>query len=821
MSLRFALLYAARSLRRGGQRSILAVVCIAFGVLALVAMQMLAAAVMHATVIPAELKIGGDLTIRPRADAVQDSTALDALLAEGTFTGLTTMVSTSVATMRSMRSGRVQFIGRAFGVDAATYPLVGAVTLQNDVTLANELSEPLHAVLTRDLAGALGVVPGDTIRIGGGTQPAQRIVLGGIALAVPDRNGQTVLFSHETSRILAGDDARVPWHVATLAPGMRERAGAVLAAAGYEAEFATDRSPDSTSRVFGLMLRGAGILGLLVGGIGIAYTLHVMLTRRRLEIATLRTIGYRTGHLLALFGIEALILGAVGGLLGTAAAVALSAELVRLLDRVGGALMLEHTLDARYLVLGPVVGMATAALFGTAAIVRASGVRPGVLLRDLPVRAGAGASAASAGLYLLLAVLFTAVSTMIMGSVPAGAVVVAIAAVGTVVLGGLLALLLRLLVAMPMPHLPLLNMARANLRSQPTRSAFALIALFIGVFAIGVAAAALTTGRDRVAARRGSDEGYNLRVHPGPGEHNTVERALRDAGAAGVVANRSASVRTRTAAGRDLGMLRSAVVVTPADLDALAQVDGIWTGAAGDAVVAGMLRQPPFGIAQGDTLYVTGPGGERPVRVAAFHAPRDGEFFAAPQGIVVSAADAAALGVDTVASSFVARVDVARLDEVSAALGASLPGSLLVSRRDLNEFLVATYRNLFLFVIAIAGLALVAGAVLVANAVSLAMLERRRELGILMAVGFTSRRVLRTILLENGALGLVAGAAGLAAVHIVIAIVNARESAAELGLATVPGVLLVLTAILLATGAATAVAWGPVHVRPLEVLRDE
>ena len=146
---------------------------------------------------------------------------------------------------------------------------------------------------------------------------------------------------------------------------------------------------------------------------------------------------------------------------------------------------------------------------------------------------------------------------------------------------------------------------------------------------------------------------------------------------------------------------------------------------------------------------------------------------------------------------------------------------MVLSRRDMNDFIVAQYRSLFMFVVAVAGLALLAGAVLIANAASLAMLERRRELGVLMAVGYTSRRILRTILLENGGLGLVAGVTGVAAVQIVAAILNRRQPGIDLELGTGAAFGLVVIAMVLAMVAAGAVAWRPVHVRPLEVLRDE
>jgi ABC-type antimicrobial peptide transport system permease subunit len=207
--------------------------------------------------------------------------------------------------------------------------------------------------------------------------------------------------------------------------------------------------------------------------------------------------------------------------------------------------------------------------------------------------------------------------------------------------------------------------------------------------------------------------------------------------------------------------------------------------------------------------------------MAGFYTPVDVERFSAPRGLIGGAAVARALGIGGAPTTYLAALPEDALDAAVPALGERLRNSLVVSRRDVNEFLVASYQSLFMFVVAVAGLALVAGGVLIANAVSLAMVERRRELGVLMAIGYTSRRVLRTILIENGALGLVAGAAGIVAVRIVIAVLNAREASLQLEFGPGAAIALVATAIVLAMSAAGIVAWGPVHVRPLEVLRDE
>jgi ABC-type antimicrobial peptide transport system permease subunit len=53
----------------------------------------------------------------------------------------------------------------------------------------------------------------------------------------------------------------------------------------------------------------AGLLALLIGGVGIVNTMQVLLSRRRIEIAMLKTVGYRRFDLYLLFGLEAGLLG--------------------------------------------------------------------------------------------------------------------------------------------------------------------------------------------------------------------------------------------------------------------------------------------------------------------------------------------------------------------------------------------------------------------------------------------------------------------------------------------------------------------------------
>ncbi len=140
----------------------------------------------------------------------------------------------------------------------------------------------------------------------------------------------------------------------------------------------------------------------------------------------------------------------------------------------------------------------------------------------------------------------------------------------------------------------------------------------------------------------------------------------------------------------------------------------------------------------------------------------------------------------------------------------------------MNDFFQRVLKDALVFALTVAGLALAAGAVLIANAVGLAMVERRREIGILKAVGFGSRDVLMTVLLEHGLLGSLAGVAGMAGVALVVSILDSQQATrGGLTFEAWPALLVTLAALALALVSAALVAWHPTRVRPLVVLRDE
>jgi putative ABC transport system permease protein len=816
---RFYLAYALRSLWRGGQRSALALLCIAFAVLSLVSMLILANIVREATVVPARAQLGGDFTLtRSQPIGAEVLADLRAAQERGQISGFTAVAPNRELTLlRKQGSGRVHFLSRAFGIDAVTFPLVGPLTLTQPAGSAvrDVLRGPGSVIVTRDVARRLQLALGDTVYLGGaGGAASLPLHIAGIAAVLPDRKGDTMLFGLETARAL-NSNRTVIGYISVL--GGASAAGQ-FREQGWTVTRAESLKPGSVAQVFAFMLKGAGLLGLLLGGIGVANTLTVSLARRTHEIAILKTLGYRRVDLLALLGLETTILGLAGSILGGLAAIQVARLLTSLLDATEGSLLLVYQVSAGLVLGGMLAGLVSALAFGAFATLRASGVRPALLLRQQWVSPAHGSRTLLATGLLIAITVFAALGSAIMGSVTQGVGVIAAGLLALLVLGSLFSLLLVLTLRLPIPG-PLLNMARRNLQHQRGRAIVAVIALFVGSFTVGFASAAMLNARDRVQAQRGSDAGTNLRVQARSADQAAVLAALQRADLQPTLAlNLDVSVATTNGQSVPITTLEGR---SDEDVqNSLRLVSGAWLSVPNQVYLpAAALRSGRIHL--GDTLSIKTARREVRVTIAGFFESIGPAWSFGSAPMITSYATIRALGESEARLAVTAAAPLDRLDTIVEQLGRDLPRAMVLSKRDFNDLLVRAYDSLFLFVAGMASLAFLAGTVLIANAVGLALLERKRELGILKAIGYSRHNVLATILLENTILGALAGATGIAAVHIVTALVNFRFVQARMQLGSLTAIAVFLLSVGLALATSALVAWRPTRLRPLAVLRQE
>ncbi|HEX6493065.1 MAG TPA: FtsX-like permease family protein, partial [Candidatus Dormibacteraeota bacterium] len=198
--------------------------------------------------------------------------------------------------------------------------------------------------------------------------------------------------------------------------------------------------------------------------------------------------------------------------------------------------------------------------------------------------------------------------------------------------------------------------------------------------------------------------------------------------------------------------------------------------------------------------------------------PRLPTFF---EPVLADRSVALALGSEEVQTAVALRIDPSSTPTALRRIEDAAPGATVYDVADLGALVKQVLGNLTVLMLALASLALFAGVVIIANTVALAMLERRREMGILKAVGHSSRSVLALVLVENAVVAAIGAVTGMVVVTIATALLGSYVLETTLTVAGGIAVGVVAGVIAVVVLVAGLVAWGPTRIRPLEVLRYE
>ena len=397
-------------------------------------------------------------------------------------------------------------------------------------------------------------------------------------------------------------------------------------------------------------------------------------------------------------------------------------------------------------------------------------------------------------------------------------------------------------------------LAYRNLGRQRVRTTTTLTALFVGVFAIGLVLILGQGIKDAINTTLSTLFTHNVFVVVSPNQKQGVQDQI--VGLRGIDSSKTQvnpvvpQVYPILVAGRDINtILRSVRKTDKIDkgdiVGDLTSIEGFDVGggksnlptitlkigrnlqltdAGTNAVVlSSELEQSPVKLRVGDTIVVQSVDGSvtRILRVVGFFdssMPMGNPNFA---GILADATVAEQLGGSQALEVFSLKVDPAQVPTLRKHLNQAVPNAIILSVVDIDTLVNQVLNNLIIMLTTLASLAMVAGLIIIANAVALAMLERRREIGILKSVGHTSRSILATVLIENGLVGLLGSlVAMLLAVGAITALSRfVFHTELAIGLSLVA--LIIALTSLVTMVVATLVAWSAVRVRPLDVLRYE
>lgn len=909
--------YTSRSLLRGGQRTILAVFCVAVGVMAIVALQLVGLMINNALTSNVRDANGGDVAItsntRPFTPA--DLSFFTQLKNNGTITSYTAL-TTAQGSMSNAATVTNSFTVQA--VDPANFPIVTPPTFVNPSNGSiSSLLTGNGVIIDKTLADQYNKKVGDTfnVHVGSRTGGNERVLTVKVAGIVTDSG----TLAQSSGVMLVSQDyynaasPNAPVYYDTVYATTTDQSHTDQAVKAINAQFplastqtATDalKSQQNTVDFIKKFLEIAGLLALLIGGVGIVNTMQVLLSRRRIEIAMLKTTGYRRFDLYLLFGLEAGLLGLVGGVVGAAAAIGVSL-LVRNVIQQAFSLNIPFVLDPLTIAGGALIGLVTALIFGLMPIVQAANIRPLNVIRELPEGNRAGSIALTIGLLLILSVLFCVLAIVILNDVILGLSAV----YGAFIFLGLLSLffglvvlivsilpvperfsikylalilagmVLSVLIALALPTFGYLllalsllgivivllprtwksntKLALRNVGRQRARTTTTMLALFIGIFTIGLIlilgqdlrdkinnALATSLNYDVVTIASGKDTSAlqsQLATIPGLTKHN--QTAIATTSPAQINGQPIAQVLHNVPSGFSFSNLgREGVISSLSGVEGYNVANGqvpdttnlnITDGRNLNASDAGtnnallpwqLVHLAPLKghVNVGSTITLLSLDKKHSETLTIVGVYRSTGFGGAFEPVLTTTNAVQALSPAGFAQSiFYMKIDTNKQGQALAAISRIAPGAFVFNLANIGDFINQYLNYTLLALTTVASLSLLAGVIIIANAVALAMLERRRELGILKSVGYTSGTVLSEVLIENG---VIAGIGAFLATLLVAFAMNILGRFVFKTTFDVNGLIvlaLIVGAALLAMITATIVAYGSVRVRPLEVLRYE
>ena len=868
----FYIKHAFRSLQRERRRSLFAAFAIAAGVAAIVGLQSLGLSIEDSVTRDIQATHQADIvvssddgTFSPQARAQLDGLASQGRFVESTYFYVANTDRPSfIAFSKGRESDPLRWL-QPYLVEPDKYPLYGGVRSvdPDDQPLSQLLTSPGDIVLSQDVAGRLRVGLGDEVLL----ENSQTFTVKGIVsneasggvfapYFVPPMPWFGYMNLHDATARDAFNLEEGDAHVLFIKTQNEDDAEAVKRSIAeavkpsmglVQVETAADALVDleDATQGIGKVIMVVGLVSLAIGGIGILTTMLVVVGRRTTEIAVLKALGLKGRQVTFLFMVEGVMLGLVGGIAGTILGVLVSFGLIGFSEQ-----FLQTAVDWKLylqpIYTGLVVGIIATTVFGFLPTLAASRVRPNVVIQPqasaLPtarrVISGIVLFFLTAIVVLLLTAVMGLVAAVFLGSLLAGL----LGAYGALVV--LAALMIGLLAVVwvigKTPSFGSINLKLSlrGLSRQKGRAASTLLALVVGIFAMSSIVILGDSMKQLIDEFLEEEAGGNVFVFVPDPDPEIGERVAREISSLEGV--------TKYVEFHEFGVDSVSVNGRPVSRDqmeALLDWRGLILIARGGAPATGTLELAEgrhlgpedvgkpvvvVGPAQpwmhmGDELTFNIGGQEAALEIVGItldSVPIEEELFTEGGNFVapLGALDPA-IAPDYI--NFPLTVPESDASAIVAQLNRNVPGAIAIETESIASVFKEILDRVAVFPLMLSGLALFAGAVIIANSVALATMERRREIALMKAVGAKGSRVLTSLLMENGVLGLVGGAIGIGLSLIILVIFHRLEP--DVPVATNPLSIIVVLAVAIgvALGAAVLSAWPASREKPLTVLRYE
>ncbi|MEX2263967.1 MAG: FtsX-like permease family protein [Bryobacteraceae bacterium] len=764
--------------------------------------------------------------------------------------GVTRTWVTETLSMASSASTPDPLLVSIKAVDPKVYPFYGNLRLEPALALREALT-PESVALSEDLELRLGVPVGGTVRVGG-----QDFRVAAIVASEPDRMsgslnvGLRLLMSREaldrTGLIRPGSRAaqRFLFKLSPQSPGVEEVRG-ILRKIFPEARV-IDFRETHPSITRGLnrsttFLSLVSLIALIVGALGVAMAMHAHIQQKMDSIAIMKSLGGRSGQILRIYLLQAMMLGLGGGLLGVAVGSGIQALFPALIAKYFH-VRPDALFNPGAAVQGLAAGLLTTLLFTLPPLLSIRRIRPGIIFRrEMPearlpwrtrARESRAAWAAAGGMLLGLGGIAAWLSDSVrLGAWFAGGLVTSLIAL-TLVAWILLRSLRAFLRRSPWRIPAMVRHGMANLYRPGNQAEAVLVALGVGVmFTLTVYLVQRSLLETIVkSAPPGMPNVFLLDITEREREP-LLELIQAQPGLAGkpqIVP--SVAAKLSGVNGTPLEELRiegwgrrwrsTRSVSWQEELPEHTTIlQGQWwpKGAAEPMVSVAEETAKILNLSPGSRIEMLASGRTIQARVAAVHRTEAIRLGATNDFLFNASALA---GLPTIYYGGV-RMQPGGVVALQREAYRRFPTVTVVNVVDALEVIQEMVDQIALVVRFLSAFAIIAGAVILASSVAGTRFRRIREVVILKTLGGTRRRVARIFSVEFSILGLVAGVMGSVLATAFSAILLKELLDAEFRFDPLPNAIAVVLTAVIANSAGWLASFRILGQKPLEVLRDE